>query len=316
MRDAPTRAAALDPVVLAAATAQDGLLTRRQLIELGVSRHEVAAQVRARRWRLLGDVVVLHRGGLSRSQQHWFAVLHATANSDDAAGLASFTALEVAGLRGWDREETHLLVRRSRWIRPRAGLVVHESRRFVPERDLLRRGGPPRTAAGRSAVDAAAWSSSRRTAAGVIAAVAQQGLCTSDELQGALATAGRVRHVALLRRVIADVGGGADSLAEMEMASLIRRAGLPAPRRQAFRRDASGRRRYVDLEVDLPDGTVLAIEVDGSHHLDVRHWWSDQQRQNDLAEAGRLLARYPAVVVRTEPEAVVASLRRLAAPHL
>ena len=115
--------------------------------------------------------------------------------------------------------------------------------------------------------------------------------------------------------MIADVGGGADSLAEMEMASLIRRAGLPAPRRQAFRRDASGRRRYVDLEVDLPDGTVLAIEVDGSHHLDVRHWWSDQQRQNDLAEAGRLLARFPADVVRTEPEAVVEVLRRHHADH-
>jgi len=195
------------------------------------------------------------------------------------------------------------------------GLVVHESRRFDIARDVSGSGGPPRTRVERSAVDAAAWMRSKRSAVGLFAAVVQQRLCSAASLGAELAGAGRVRHVSLLRETVRDLAGGAESLAEIDMASLVRRAGLPAPRRQRARRDAGGRRRYIDLEVELPDGTALMIEVDGAHHLDPEQAWADQRRHNRLAGPRRVQLRFPAFAVRHEAAAVVADLRRMREAH-
>jgi very-short-patch-repair endonuclease len=69
-------------------------------------------------------------------------------------------------------------------------------------------------------------------------------------------------------------------------------------------------RRYLDAEWELPDGRVVAVEVDGALHLDPRRWADDQLRQNELVLGGIVVLRYPSVVVRLEPELVAAQLRR------
>ena len=70
-----------------------------------------------------------------------------------------------------------------------------------------------------------------------------------------------------MRDILGDIGGGGHTLAEIGLRPLALRAGLPAPRRQVLRREPDGKVRYLDAEFDLPDGTVLVVEVDGFVHL-------------------------------------------------
>jgi hypothetical protein len=308
----PTSSATLAPGLRELAEAQQWVLGRAQLRLFGVDEGAIRAHQRARRWRVVGRAVVLHRGPLTRPQRAWVAV----AQAGDVGALAARSALEVDGLRGWECDDVHVVVPRGRWVCRVPRLVVHESRRFVPTEDVARvPWGPRRTSVGRSAIDAAAWSRHPRTAGGLLAAVVQQGLATPAELADALDQVGRVRHCRLLRGVIGDLSGGAQSMAEIEMTKLVRRAGLPLPRRQVRRRDASGGTRYLDLEVDLPDGTVLCIEVDGGFHTEVRNWWADQRRHNQLARPGTVTLRFPTLTIRVAPEEVLADLVRTRRQH-
>src|SRR5205807_1733388 len=106
-------------------------------------------------------------------------------------------------------------------------------------------------------------------------AAVQQRLTTPGRLAPELRRAGAVRHIAVLRALLDDIAGGGHTLAEIDLAPLARRAGLPPPRWQSLRREPGGRVRYVDAEFDLPDGTVLAVEVDGAVHLEPLTWWDD-----------------------------------------
>ncbi len=115
-----------------------------------------------------------------------------------------------------------------------------------------------------------------------------------------LAMAGRIRHRAVVRDALAEAGAGADSLAEVDVVPLIRRAGLPAPRRQVGVR---GRRH--DLEVTMPDGMLLVIEIDGPTHDSPEPRWSDAARDVGVAADGKLLVRIPSFAVRRQQLEVV-----------
>ncbi len=118
-----------------------------------------------------------------------------------------------------------------------------------------------------------------------------------------------------MRSLLGDIGGGGHTFAEIGLGPLIRRAGLPTPRRQVLRREASGKARYLDVEVDLPDGTRLAIEVDGCVHLEAVTWWDDMARQNDVMIAGQPMLRFPAILLRLAPERVLNDLQRVRLAH-
>jgi len=103
-----------------------------------------------------------------------------------------------------------------------------------------------------------------------------------------------------------DAAGGAHSLAELGYLAISRRAGLPEPARQVVRRDAAGRRRYLDL---LCDPWGVHVEVDGGQHIDAAAWWADMKRQNEVWIAGERVLRFPAWVVRERPNEVIAQVR-------
>lgn len=149
-----------------------------------------------------------------------------------------------------------------------------------------------------------------RPACGLFAAAVQQRLARPKDLLAAVADAPRTRHRRALLAAIADIEQGAQALSEIDFVRLCRRHGLPEPTRQAIRGDSSGRRRYLDVEWRLPDGRVVAVEVDGALHLDARQWVDDQLRQNALVLDGTIVLRFPSVVVREEPNLVVEQLRR------
>jgi hypothetical protein len=111
-------------------------------------------------------------------------------------------------------------------------------------------------------------------------------------------------------RVLSDIEGGSDALSEVDLMRLCRRAGPPRPQQQVRRRDSAGRWRYLDARLVRPDGRVVLVEADGAVHLDPRRWWDDQERSNDVVvQDDAIVLRFPSVVLRSDPDRVVAQLR-------
>jgi hypothetical protein len=293
---------------------QCGVATIDQLVAGGLTRHEVTAQVAGGRWRRLGDRCVLtHNHVPTREQQRWLAVLDYRV----PAALAGCTALEVAGFRyfGRELELIHVVVPRGATYRRLPEVKVHESRRFT-DRDIVRVHGCPTTPLPRSALDAAAWQPFPRYAAGLLAAVVQQRICTATELAEELRFVGRIRHKQTMRLTLQDVAGGAEALSELDVAALCRTFGIDQPDRQVVRLDPSGRRRYLDCEWRLPDGSVVVLEIDGAHHMDERHWAADMKRDRREVVRGRRVIRCTAYEARHEADSVAEDLIALGIPRV
>jgi len=106
--------------------------------------------------------------------------------------------------------------------------------------------------------------------------------------------------------VALEAAGGAQSLPELDYARLARRAGLPEPNRQVIRVDAHGHRRYLDVRYDK---WRVVVEIDGGQHIEPAAWWADMKRQNDLWISGERVLRFPAWVIREQPDQVIAQVR-------
>lgn len=318
---------------------QLGVVRREQLRLLGVGPAGVDANVEARRWTTAGPcVVVLDNGRLDVEQLRWVAVLHHGAD----AALCAWTALQAWGLRGFERPDIHVVLARGSAVvrpprlpatrvdglrsgptgRPVAGIavpriVLHESRRHLPEDVVAAPSGQPSHGPARAVVDAGAWGPTDRAAAALLLAAVQQRLVTPAGVLDALESAGQVRRRRLMRAVAADAAGGVDALSELDFARMCRSAGIAEPVRQTRRRDSDGRWRYLDVLWRRPDGRWLLVEVDGRGHLDVETWEDDLLRANDVViRDDAIVLRVPATVVRAEPARVLAQLRRALAGEL
>jgi very-short-patch-repair endonuclease len=170
----------------------------------------------------------------------------------------------------------------------------------------------PTDSAATAAVDAASWERSASSATSLVIAVVQQRLATAAEILEELERRPKVRHVLALRAALGEAEAGAHSRAELDVAALVRRAGLGTPRRQVAI-DTSLGRLQVDLLVSLPDGRRLVIEVDGPHHDDPRARASDQERDAALIALGYVVLRIPIALLRADPERVLAQLRAFGA---
>lgn len=153
-----------------------------------------------------------------------------------------------------------------------------------------------------------------RFACAVLAAVVQQRLTTADRLEVELGRVGRVRHKSHLRLALSDMAGGSEALSELDLVALCRRSGLQQPVQQRRRRDPDGTWRYLDAEWELPDGTLLVLEVDGRHHLDVSQWQADIRRERGVVLSGRRVLRATSTELRVEPHVLAADLRRAGVP--
>ena len=294
------------------AVRQRGALHRSQFDALGMTRGFVAAQIAARRWMPVGHkVILLQNASPTREQLMHIAVLDA----ESLVALASHTALELAGFTGFAKEarEIHLIVPRGAKVTRLPGVRLHESRRLRAD-DVTKRRGLPCTEVERSAIDAGAWQPYPRFACLLLAAVVQQGLTSAPRLSDALRGVGRVRHKAYMRLVLFDIGQGAQSLGELDLAAVCRKFDIVPPVRQRVRRDSRGRPRYLDAEWLLPNGEIVVLEIDGSHHLDVANWQADMKRERSIVTSRRWVLRATTFEIRLEPASVVADLRALGVP--
>jgi hypothetical protein len=301
------------PRAAALAIRQCGVATRSQLVDLGLTYKYIDHQIAAVRWREYGrQTIVLHNTTPSRTQLMWIAVLDAT----QPAALASHTALEAAGFRGFADEArlVHILVERGAEYARIPRVKVHESRRFGAE-DIVVAPGPPRVSSARGAIDAGAWQRWARFACAMMAAVVQQGMCTPDQLRDELETCGAIRHRRAMQLALLDITDGAQSLGELDISRLCRRYGLALPDRQRLRKDSAGRTRYLDCEWILANGDVVVLEVDGQHHMDVEHWTADMKRERKIVIGRRWVLRASTVEVRLDGAELAADLAAMGVPR-
>ncbi|MEU4716013.1 hypothetical protein AB0F73_20505 [Micromonospora purpureochromogenes] len=289
---------------------QAGVVTTAQATRL-LTEGLVRGMVRSGRWRpICRGVLLTGNGRLTRDQQLWVAVLAA----GPGAVLAGATAATEAGVRGLRREPLHVLVpaarRAARTVLRRlpidmAAVIVHRTS-VLPDAHLqLAR--PTRTTTARALVDAAGWVRDVDGAQSTLAAGCQQRRVTPEEIRAVVDALPRAPCRQLIRETVADIAGGAEALSEIDFLRLCRRYGLPRPELQHRRKDAAGRARWLDA---YWREWGVHVEVDGSHHMDVRHWAADMARQNDVWASGDRILRFPAWLVRARPDEVAATLHR------
>ncbi|BCB78735.1 hypothetical protein GCM10022251_78690 [Phytohabitans flavus] len=289
---------------------QSNVLTAAQAARLltpSKVRH-LLARGRWRRW--CRGVLVSHPGELNRQQQLWVAVLSVGGD----AVLGGLTAAAEAGLRGFRAEPIDLLVPGTRTSAlARRGLLpgmpgVRVHRTAVLPAEHVQAARPTRTTTPRALVDAAAWARTDDEARAIIAAGCQQRLATPAEIIAVTDRMPRARRRAVVIETARYAEGGATALSEIDFLRLCRRHCLPAPDLQEQRTDANGRTRFLDA---YWREWRLHVEVDGAHHMEVRHWEEDMVRQNDIWIEGDRILRFSAGQVRRHPAEVAAQLSAL-----
>lgn len=275
-----------------------------RLVALGMSRGQIRAQVDAGRWQRVGRAIVLSNGELTTSERRSAALIHA----GPRALLTAFTAAESWGLSGWTRDTVHVLVPGGTKVAgiPALPIRVH----YAADWGSVECRGA-REAPAPAIVRAAICLPNVRPACGILAAGVQQRIVTARQLATVLDSRSSARHHAVLTAAVRDIAQGAQALSEIDFARLCRKAGLPEPTRQRVRIEPGGRRRYLDVEWDLPGGAKVVVEVDGALHLVPAKWWDDQLRQNEVVIAGDAVLRFPSAIVRTAPAVVLSQLRRM-----
>jgi hypothetical protein len=135
----------------------------------------------------------------------------------------------------------------------------------------------------------------------------QQRIVLAADLIAESATVRRHRRRPLLRTILADLAGGAQSIGELEFARLCRDFGIPEPDRQT-RRTGAGKTFYLDADWTQYD---VIVEIDGVHHLDPGQVLEDAVRQNELTLGRSRVLRIPLIGLRATPALYLGQLSRL-----
>jgi hypothetical protein len=289
-------------------TWQDGVLDTKSALAF-LSPGTLRWRLESGRWQQpCRGVVVAHSGPLSDVQIHRVAIIWA----GRGAALAGLTAARLQGFRGFDEkaDSIHLLLPAGRTVRdvlPPFRVVVHYSRHLTA-RDIHPARQPAQTRISRSLVDAAAWMGTDRGAQAVLAAAVQQRLVRVTDLTAEVDRHERLRRRRLISTTLADIEGGAQALSEIDFTRLVvRQFNLPEPDRQVPRRDGQGRRRWLDA---CWERARLIVEIDGAAHIEVQQYWDDMDRGNDLTLDHYHVMRFPAWVIRYQPEYVAIKIRQ------
>lgn len=269
---------------------QAHVFSRAQVLEHGGSDNDIARMLRRREWsQVHPGVYVDHTGPLTREQHEWAAVLYCA-----PAALTGRSALRKYGVRvgrEGDRpagpEIVHVAVARHRRVESRPGIEPVRLSRF--EEDVLENLSPPRVRLEHVVLDVASTAREESAAVAVLCDAVQSRRTSVGRLLAALEVRPRLRHRALLRRILDDVASGAYSVLEREYLLRVERPhGLPTGARQRHVRVGRST-TYRDVEYV---GLATIVELDGrlGHELPLDRW-DDLERDVDALAAGSITVR-------------------------
>lgn len=277
----------IDAVIGRIAGQQHGLVTKRQVLDLGATRSVVRRRVARGRWAHV-DRGVFQIVGTARTWQS--DLLACVLAAGDGAVASHRSAGALWGLDGCWSNQPELTIPNGRRFR-REGVRTHESTDLHLVQPILR-SGIPTTPVPRTLLDLGAVLRIEQVRLAIDDARRRE-LVDWDELLTTL-----VRHarrgrdgVGTLRCVLDDHYGEvavSDSGFERLVVSALLAGGLPAPVLQHQVR--IGGRMY-RLDLAYPEAR-LAIELDGSVHMERDVWEADHARQNALILAGWTLLRF------------------------
>ena len=269
---------------------QEHVFSRAQVLDHGGSDNDITRLLRRREWaQVHPGVYVDHTGPLTREQHEWAAVLYCA-----PAALTGRSALRRYGVRlGREADPADALdvvqvaVARNRRVESRPSIRTVRLLRF--EEDVLANLSPPRVRVEQVVLDLASAAADEAAAVSVICAAAQSRRTTAGRLLSALEVRPRLRHRALLRRILADVASGTYSVLEREFLLRVERPhGLPSGDRQ--RQVRVGRSNtYRDVEY-AAQATIVELDGRIGHELVIDRW-DDLERDVRGLTAGALTTR-------------------------
>jgi hypothetical protein len=275
----------MDPRTRNLLAEQDGVVARRQLLELGVGVNDLARLVRRRELaRVHPGVFCDHTGPLSWNQRAWAAVLFGGRSA--LSHQSAIRAAEGPGRRGARSDDPiAIAVDRQRKVVAPPGVRVH--RMAGLEQRVLWNLGPPRVRYEDAAIDVALAEPTDFDALAVLASACQSRRTTARRLLAEVESRERVARRIWLSGVLRDVAEGTCSVLEHGYLHRVERAhGLPSAQRQAR---ATGSVGVVYRDADY--GRVV-IELDGRLFHDTTEQRDlDFERDLDLAVEGRTAAR-------------------------
>jgi very-short-patch-repair endonuclease len=279
---------------------QDGVITRAQALEAGLSSDGLKARVRSGQWaRPLRGVYVV--GGMADTAHRSIRMAIAAASPGAVASHGSAAWLWGMSDRPPATPVVSVLAPRHPVV---PGVDVH---RTEAPFERARQRGLPCTPAARTLIDCAAT-----TTPGDLAELVDRSLALRvvhvAELTGPPGGP-RLRGRGPLRQCLEDrgmIGGPAPSVLESRMARLFRRHRLPVPRAEVV----WGDRRQYRLDFAYPS-LRLMVEVDGyAWHASPEQFARDHRRRNELTAAGWMILTYTWQDVTREPDRVAAEIAR------
>lgn len=283
---------------------QDGVVTRRQLVDGGVS----AAAVRwnsGRAWRVLLPHVVLLTREAARPRQRLVAGL---LWAGERSVLAGSSAAAVHGITAADpRERVHLVVpaplssRRSGFAEVRRSVLHDEG---VVIRGPLRMSSPAR-----AAVDAARAARTEDTRSAILIEAVQRGLASVDDLAEWVHRL-RTRDAAALRAPLEHAASGAWSVPESALLDLVATSAVLPPvwANPALRRCDGSALTTPDAWFD--DVAMAVMVHSRRHHSLPDDWDATVEADAELVAAGVVVVGVTPRRIRTEPTEVLRRLER------
>jgi predicted transcriptional regulator of viral defense system len=265
------------------AQSQAGVISRKQLLDAGLSAQLIIRRVERQRWQqLYRGVYAVFSGPPPRQAWLWAAVLRA----GPGAVLSHLTAAELHGLLETPAEAIFVTVPSTRRISA-PGLVVRTSWRISEAIQPGRQ--PPRTSVEETVLDLAQLAWSFDDACGWLTQACGRRLTTAAKLGEAQRRRKKMRWRHALEDVLAAAADGIHSVLEYRYLRDVERAhGLPRSRHQV-RVVIDGRTVYRDVYYEE---YKLAAELDGRLAHPDQERWRDTHRDNQAGAQGILTTRY------------------------
>ena len=284
---------------------QSGVVTRRQLHDVGVMPHDLKRLLRHRDLvRVHEGVFVSHTGRLTWLERAWVGVLLAwpAALSHDSA----IRATDGPGRTSRDDRTIHLAVDRRRSLGVPAGYRLHRLARFDDR--VHWNTTPPRVRVEEALIDVAAEKVSDFDAVATLADAISARRTTAVRIGEHLAARARVPRRHFLREVLADLDRGTCSVLEHGYLTRVERPhGLPTAARQV--RDSIHGPVYRDV---VYEDLEQVVELDGRlWHDSVEARDADLDRDLDAAVARMSTIRLGWGQVYARPCRTAAQIGRL-----
>jgi len=267
---------------------QEGVVSRRQLLDLGLTPAQAQQNMENGRWRRLWPgVFATFTGPVGPAAEVWAAVLYAGAG----AAASHATALWLADLLDDLPRPLHISIGHQRRARNQRGLRIHRMNALDDRPDSVIHpvAQPPRVRIEIAVLDVVETFSAA-DAVGLVLRATQRRLTTASRLRAALGDRRRQRYRALLLDVLADVERGVASPLERQYLRDVERSHrLPRGERNQLDRLSTGGRRYRDVK--YPAWRTI-VELDGREAHPADADFRDLRRDNEVVVAGDSPLRY------------------------